>query len=234
MKPREQRNTRTQICQIKKYWHHGGNILRLILEHIRATQTDLDARWSECSFFFKIYIYIYIYLLTLNSPGPSHRGMQSTTRRNDQNTRRCIWRCAPAYCPAPVLLFECKLQCLLYESFLFELGVSRACFTRYFSSSLEYPELALRDMILPVGMVQDQLLESLLVRPERHRARGFCGWYSNQIGTRPAVRVIVCPIGKTNQLRGPFVSSRSGARPAARIANNDCTNTTIITDPRHW
>ena len=49
-----------------------------------------------------IYIYIYIYLLTLNSSGPSHRGMQSTTRMNDQKNGRCSWLCAPAYCPAPV------------------------------------------------------------------------------------------------------------------------------------
>ena len=53
-KPREQRHKRTQICEIKKYWHHGRNILRLILEKIRAKQPTEKILWSESS----LHIYI--------------------------------------------------------------------------------------------------------------------------------------------------------------------------------
>ena len=68
----------------------------------------------------------------------------------------------------------------------------------YFSSSLEYPELALRDLTLPNGMVQDQLFESLLFQSE---------WYKTSCSSHCSLDQFY-ELCKIDESRGGFVAGR--------------------------
>ena len=78
----------------------------------------------------------------------------------------------------------------LFKAFLFELGVSRACSTRYCSPRGNGTRPAVRVITLPVGMVHDQLFESLF-RWEWYKTSCSKHYSPNRIGTRPAVQSLL-------------------------------------------